>query len=207
MADDLATSPADFWERRRDLTPEPVTPADASARHLVFLASVGDALAEARTGLDQFDCLAVAPPAYHHVTVTVVGNVGEAVTRAGEDRLREAARDAFDGVEAFDVSFSRYNLFPTVVYAEVDDGDAFAELNERACALDGVSVHDRDDAFVPHATLAQFTGDSDYDELLDFLEEDRTLDLTARIEEVELVAVDPSERFPEFDTVESYSLQ
>jgi len=206
MADDLATSPAEFWERRRDLTPEPGAFGGESARHLVFLADVGDALTDARAGLDQFDCLDVAPPAYHHVTVTVVGNVGEAITADAEARIRDAARDAFADIDAFDVSFPRYNLFPTVVYAEVDGG-RFAALNDRACAIDDVPVHGRDDAFVPHATLAQFTGDSDYDELLDFLEANRSLDATATVDEVQLVAVDPSVRFPEFETVESYPLQ
>jgi len=204
---DLATSSAAFWNRRRDLTPEPVTPADESARHLVFLADVGGALTESCTGLDQFDCLTVAPPDYHHVTVTVVGNVGDSISESAEERIRDAARDAFVDIDAFDVSFPRYNLFPTVVYAEVDDSGAFAALNDRACAIDDVPVHDRDDAFVPHATLAQFTEDSDYDELLDVLEANRSLEARATIDEVELVAVDPSVRFPDFETVERYSLQ
>lgn len=206
MNDDLATDPGEYWAARRDLTPAPVSLPDEGGRHLVLLARVPDLFAADRRGLADFDCLAVAPPEYLHVTVTPVDTLGDGVPPEAEDRIRRDARDAFADADAFDVRFSRLNLFPTVVYAEVDDDGGFAALNDRACRIPDVPVHDRDRSFVPHATLAQFTGDDDYDALVDYLEENRALDATARVDAVDLVVLDHGRRFPAFETVETYEL-
>lgn len=206
MSDDLATDPGEYWAARRDLTPAPVSLHDESGRHLVFLARIPDLFADARRGLADFDCLAVAPPEYLHVTVTPVGTLGDGVSPEVEDRIRRDARDAFSDVDAFDVRFARLNLFPTVVYAEVDADGGFAALNDRACRIPDVPVHDRDRSFVPHATLAQFTGDDDYDALVEYLEANRALDVSTTVDAVQLVALDHGERFPAFETVETYEL-
>lgn len=206
MSDDLATDPGEYWAARRDLTPAPVSPPDESGRHLVLLARVPDLFADTRRRLSDFDCLAVAPPGYLHVTVTPVGTLGDGVPPDAEDRIRRDARDAFADVDAFDARFPRLNLFPTVVYAEVDADGGFAALNDRACRLSDVPVHDRDRSFVPHATLAQFTGDDDYDALVEYLEANHALDATVRVDAVDLVALDHGERFPAFETVETYEL-
>lgn len=206
-----------FWNERREMdlvttTAEDVAERDVS-RHLVLLARVDDAVASGlqRTleGLSAFDCLAVPPERYLHVTVTIVGNVGpeHRLSRADESRIVEELHEAFDGAEPFDVSFPRFDLFPSVVFAAIEDGGGFAELNERACGVEGIEIHDRDEGFTPHLTLAQFRSRDDYDELLEWLEEHRELEVPSmRVTDVDLVAVDLDQRFPEFDTVEQYSL-
>jgi 2'-5' RNA ligase len=193
-------------------TAEDVGQRDVS-RHLVLLARVDGAVKSGldRTleGLSAFECLVVPPERYLHVTVTIVGNVGQdhRLSRADESRIANDLHGAFEGVEPFDVSFPRFDLFPSVVFAAVDDSGAFAKLNERACGVEGIEVHDRDEGFTPHLTLAQFQSRADYDELLEWLGEHRELDVPSmRVTEVDLVAVDLDERFPEFETVERYSL-
>jgi 2'-5' RNA ligase len=188
-------------------TAEDVAERDVS-RHLVLLARPSEAVAEAfRTtldALDAFEGLAVPPKRYLHVTVTLVGNVGPEVrlSPADESRIADDLHEAFAGVEPFEASFPRFDLFPSVVFAAVDDGGAFAELNERACGVDGIRVHDRDEGFTPHLTLAQFRSQEEYDDVVAWLEEHRELDVPSmRVEEIDLVA-----RFPEFETVERYSL-
>ena len=207
-----------FWDDRRGMLLETTTASDVAERdvdrHLVFLARVADddlraALRPTLDALSGFDCLAVVPERYLHVTVTLAGNVGpeRQLSESDEKRIATDARDAFSGVDPFEISLPRLNIFPTVVFAEVEDGGAFAALNDRACAIDGIERHDRDEDFVPHATLAQFRSERDYDGLADWLEENRTLPVPPlRVAELELVAVTLDERFPRFETVARYPL-
>lgn len=200
------------------MTVKPTTEDDVDEydvdRHLVFLADVTDealrsALRPTLAELAEFDCLAVVPERYLHVTVTIAGNVGPEyrLSAADEERIAAAGHEAFADAEPFEASFPRLNLFPTVVFAAVDDGGAFAALNDRACEIEGVEVHDRDEGFVPHATLAQFRNIADYDDLLAWLDANRALDVPAvRVEAVELVAVELDQRFPTFETVARYPL-
>ncbi|WP_049899787.1 2'-5' RNA ligase family protein [Halococcus agarilyticus] len=225
MDESVVNDPAEFWERRYDLTPRTTTTADIEnratngGRHLVLVADVTDETVvsqfePALTALERFDCIAAVPPSYLHVTVKVVGNVVEnpqsdaAFTEENEDQIIEDTRSAFDGFEPFTVAFPRYNLFPGVVYAEVDDDGRFAELNRRVCDVPDVETWDRDgEGFVPHATLGQFIDTDGYGRLLDYLETNRAvragpLDVSA----IELVAIDLAERFPAFETVERFDL-
>lgn len=207
-----------FWDDRRGMPLETTTDADVADwdvdRHLVFLAHVTDesmreALRPTLDALSEFDSLVAVPEHYLHVTVTPAGNVGpeRRLSAADEKRIATDARDAFSGIGSFEISFPRLNLFPSVVFAEVQDGGAFATLNDRACGIDGVEVLDRDEDFVPHATLAQFRNERDYDELVEWLEENRALSVPPlRVTELELVAVATDERFPSFETVARYPL-
>lgn len=207
-----------FWDDRHEMAVETTTAEDVANRgvdrHLVFLAdvvdeSVHDALRPTLDALAEFDCLAVVPEEYLHVTVTIAGNVGPdcRLSAADEQRVAAAARDAFDGVESFEVTFPRLNVFPSVVFADVADGGAFADLNGRACGIDGIEVHERDESFVPHLTLAQFRSTGDYGEFVAWAEANRTLSVPPlRVDAVELVAVSLDERFPPFETVARYPL-
>ncbi|MFC5969967.1 2'-5' RNA ligase family protein [Halomarina salina] len=217
---DLATDPAEFWERRRSLPVEPTTDADVAERrddgHLVLSFDLpADGSERFESTLDRlsaFDCLAVAPSRYLHVTVTPVGFLTDDPNGPGEfatDEVDALAADigaALSGGDPFEVRFPRLNLFPTVVYAEVDDCGRFAALNDRVCALDAVPVHDRDRRFVPHAALAQFR-DEAVSDLVDALERDRSLDVgPVTVDSLSLVCVDLGERFPAFDEVRRYDL-
>ncbi|WP_232701094.1 2'-5' RNA ligase family protein [Halobacterium wangiae] len=207
-----------YWDERHELTPEPTTEMDVDdqngGRHLVFLArvddeSVRDALRPTLDALAEFDCLAVVPQSYLHVTVTVAGNVGpdQRLSAGDEADIAAAGREAFADAPAFEVTFPRLDLFPSVVFAAVDDGGSLRGLNERACGIEGIEVHDRDEGYVPHLTLAQFRSQKGYEDLLAWLEGNRTLDVpSVRVTDVELVAVDLDERFPDFETVARYPL-
>ena len=217
---DLASDPSAFWERRRSLPVEPTTDADVAASsgdaHLVLLfalpAEASERFVPALDRISTFDCLAVAPPRYLHVTVTELGRVTDdpeeagAFTPQGVEGLADDVGHALADADPFEVRFPRLNLFPTVVYAEVDDGDRLAALNDRICALDAVPVHDRDRQFVPHAALAQFRDDG-IAGLVESLERDRTLDLgPVAVDTLDLVRVDLRERFPAFETVRRFDL-
>lgn len=224
MDQSTATDPAEFWERRRNLTPQPTTESNIEerakngGRHLVLLADIIDkavlsAFDAELSALNRFDCLEPVPLRYLHVTVKVVGNVVENADAVGlsdeqETRIIEDVSAAVSGVEPFSVEFPRFNLFPSTVYAEVADDGRLAELNCRACDVPEIEVHDRDrDGFIPHATLGQFVADEDYDQMLDYLEANRSIDAgPAEIGAIELVALDLAERYPTFETIERFEL-
>lgn len=200
------------------MTLEPTTDADVAerdgARHLVFLAriddeSVREALRPTLDALAEFDCLAVVPERYPHVTVTLAGSVGpdQLLPAADEERIAAAGREAFADAAAFEVSFPLLDLFPSVVFASVEGDGAFATLNDCACGIDGVEVQGRDEGYVPHLTLAQFRSREDHDELRSWLEANRCLAVpSVRVTDIELVAVAFDERFPEFESVARYHL-
>ncbi|MFB6134168.1 MAG: 2'-5' RNA ligase family protein [Halanaeroarchaeum sp.] len=222
----VATDESFYWERRRDITVAPTTESDLASRadpgdrHLVLLADLDEsgathALKPHLQTLDEFECFTAVPPRYLHVTVTVVGDV--VADPSGPDDLSPAAlpslverlRSALAGVESFDIELPKCNLFPTVVYAEVDDDGAFATLNDRVCRLDGVPVHDRDrEGFIPHVALGHFTRTAGCDRVVSFLEANRALSAsTVEVDAIDLVALDRSTtRFPAFDLVERFPL-
>jgi 2'-5' RNA ligase len=227
MADDgLATDPAAFWNRRHDLSIAPITDEDVRqravgrGRHLVLLARVTDDAVLSRiepilNRLDGFDCFAAQPTRNLHITVKVLGNVVEnpqsevEFAPREETELVEKLGSALDGAAPFTVEVPRLNLFPDVVYAEVADDGRFATLNHRVCSITGVPVRERDrTGFVPHLTLGHFTRREGYERLLQYLEENRSLDLPpVPVSDLELVALDFSdERFPPYETVRTYSL-
>jgi 2'-5' RNA ligase len=226
MSDEhLATDPAEFWDRRHDLDLRPTSAADVAARsrsyerHLVLVwnlaSETGAAFDSARDRLDAFDCLAVAPTRYLHATVKVLGDVTDAPdwSDAGTHSVDDAPEfaddiaEALDGVDPFDARFTRLNLFPSVVYSEIDAGGRFAALNDHICSSVDVPVSGRDRRFIPHVALADFVDESDYDSLVDRLETDRRIDVgPVEVNQLELVSVDLADRFPRFDTVRRYDL-
>lgn len=223
--DEFASDPAEFWERRHDLSIRPTTADDLAdrgerrGRHLdlVWDLPVGRTdevvFERLRDRLSAFDCLTVAPPHYLHVSVKAVGRVvpdpdaDEEFSTGDLPLLADAIGTALDGVDPFEVRLPRLNLFPTVVYSEIDDDGRFAALNDRVGAVPDVPVHERDQQFIPHAALAEFVGTSDYPALVEALEDDRTVDVgPVEATTLDLVSVDLSDRFPRLESVRRYDL-
>lgn len=226
MSDDVATDQSEFWDRRRDLTVSPTTEEDVRqraigrARHLVLLAHITDqtvlsCFERILERLDTFDCFTSAPTRDLHITAKVFGNVVDTpkekneFSTEDEQQLAESLDATLGSATPFAVNFPRLNLFPTVVYAEVDDDDQFGTLNRRVCNIDNVPVWGRDrDGFIPHLSLGHFIQQDGYKQLLQYLGDNRSLDIpSTAIEELKFVALDLSKgRFPPYETIETYSL-
>jgi len=223
----VASDESEFWERRHDLSLSPITEEDVAKqgvgreRHLVLLAHLNDGdliteLQPIRDRLGDFECFEPITEQNLHITVKVFGNVvenpsGEAEYSLEEEReLADELGSVLDDFLPFHIEFPRYNLFPTAVYAEVDDDGRFREMNRRVCGLSNVPVLDRDTVgFIPHLTLGHFTQQSGYERLVEYLETNRRLDLpTTRVEQVKFVALDFSKgRFPPYETIETYQFE
>lgn len=224
--ENVATDESEFWERRNNLSLSPITPEDVAqwgtgrSRHLVLLAhltedNVVDAFRPLLNRLGDFDCFEPTPARNLHITVKVFGNVVEEPSAKAdfspedEQELATSLETVFDEVSAFPVRFPQFNLFPGVVYAEVDDGGRFGELNQRVCELSSVPVWNRDkEGFIPHVSLGHFIQQAGYGSLVEYLENNRHLELPmATINEIEFVGLNLSEgRFPPYETIETYPL-
>lgn len=204
MHDERMASDADvYWERRRELTPSPERPAlaDGDRRLALFVRIADPAIVAAyerlRARLDGFPCLETPPNEGLHVTVKLF-DCDPTVPAVDPDggisaaRIDEAVGEVAADHDPFDVAFPRLNLFPDVVYAEVDAGGALAAINRALCDRPWATVTDRDaDTFVPHLTLGYFTDDEEYDRLIGYLEDHRDPGLpTTTVTELTLVTCD-----------------
>jgi 2'-5' RNA ligase len=217
----MATDEGDFWARRREIVRGPDDrPEPDGGRRFVLLVDVTDAALcsryeRLRADLDGFDCLTPTPPERLHVTVKAFDFSFEsapttaAADAAAVDRIDAAVAAAAADCEPFTVDFPRLNVFPDVVYAEIDGGDSLAGLNRRLCDAAGTRTLDRDaEQFIPHLTLGYYTGNEDCAELVSFLERNRELSLPPlRIDSIGLAAYGLTDDWhPDYELLETYDL-
>lgn len=197
----MASSAREYWQRRRETVP---SPTDASgpddARGVVLVVDVTDAAVidryeQLRSRLGAFDCLRPTAADGLHLTVKqfeVDADVEAGRVVDGRGWVDEVVTDVAARTDPFEVRLSRFNLFPDVVYAEVEAGGVPTELNRRLCKSNRTTTLDRDCAnYIPHVTLGYFLDDSDYDSLVDFLERNRDPGFpSAVVDSLELVAYD-----------------
>jgi 2'-5' RNA ligase len=215
--EDMASEAGEFWGRRHDLGPSFAGGADGErSRQPVLLAEVTgpDERPEYEQVLDalaNFDCVTPSEFGTLHLTVKLfdVSMGSSRIDRHAVDRIDEAVSSVVADADPFVVDFPRFNMFPDVVYAEVEDGGRLAELNWQLCSHPAVGTLDRDvEGFIPHLTFGYFTGDSDYDALVGFLESNRALALpTLAVDELVLVDYEVGHRFPPTcDRLKTYQL-
>jgi 2'-5' RNA ligase len=221
MHDDrMASHPDEYWEMRRELTPSPSPPVVADGdQRLALLVDLADSQVASgygrlRAQLAEFQCLKPTPPDELHLTVKLFDHAPVAGTRDGSSpvsaaQIIDAVTEIIDDYEPFDIDFPRLNLFPDTVYAEVDDGGELAAFNEALCQRPWTTTSDRDgEQFIPHLTLGYFTGATEYEQLVRFLESHRDPQLpTMTVEEVAIVAYDLTSNWGSAaTTLQTYSL-
>lgn len=193
----MASNVEEYWQRRRELSPTPDRPAVADGdRRLALLvdASTSAVAAHHRRLADRlgaFDCLQPTPAEQLHCTVKLFDrSARDGADAPTREAVAAAVTDTLADVAPFELSFPRLNLFPDTVYAEVADGGTLSAINAALCEHTATVTDDRDaDQFLPHLTLGYFTGDDEYDRLVDFLETNRSLAFPA-VEVTELALVE-----------------
>ncbi len=213
------------WNQRRSLDLDLLDPESNHVwqsdgdRYVSFLVDIEpsptlDSLCELAESLAGFECLAVPDTDYYHVTLKQVGFLvddpeeADEVTRDDISEIADAARAVFDETESFSISFPRLNLFPSVVFSEVEDEGRLKRVHERLLDVDGVHEGDFDgDEFLPHLTLGHFVDEAEYDALVDWMEANRTLDVPdMRVDSVELAVDDPDSDGASFETIARFGL-
>lgn len=212
-----------YWEQREELE---AVPEDRSAREAwadgrdryvtvcwSLEGEIADELAAVADRLDECDCLRGVPARYLHVTVKELGFVVPDPVEANElsaadlERIENRTAEIASDVDPFEVRFPRLDLFPTVVFAAVDDGGRFERIHRRLRSIDGVPTYRYDGIdYAPHVTLAKFV-DADLDPAIERLEGDRELAIgPATVDALDLIAVDPTAFAPRFETVRRIEL-
>lgn len=108
-------------------------------------------------------------PGNFHVPVKGLGYLGEDVDRDRYEGIIAKIQNIISQFPPFEIKISGIGVFPTGVYARVDDGDRFKQINNKiADELAGEVDRSRYDAesFVPHVTIATFNA-RDVSPLLD----------------------------------------
>jgi 2'-5' RNA ligase len=217
--EEMASSPAEFWRRREELVPATEVAEAVDGYRLVLLVDVADPevlawydhVAEA---LSRFACFDTLSPDTLHLTVKLFD---VAVPLAAADRteqpaaltrVSDVAADAVATADPFEAEITQFNLFPDVVYGEVADDGQLAALNRAVCSHTQVTALDRDGAgFIPHLTFGYFTGDEDYDAIVEFIGNNRELrSPTVPIDEVHLTAYEVGSRPPTYSRIDTYRL-
>ena len=217
--DEMASDETEFWERRHEMSPSADDEPPTDGYRLALLVDVANPTVLSAGGrlsasLDQFECFDSSPPAAFHLTVKLFdvsvspSTVETAHSRPAVRRVDAAVSSVTSEYEPFTVRFPRLNLFPDVVYGEVDDNDQITDLNNRICQKPHVTTLDRDgDNFIPHLTLGYFQNDVNCQEFIEFIESNRELDLPAfTVDTLSLVAYDVGGRPPAYNKLETYRL-
>jgi 2'-5' RNA ligase len=214
--EDMASKASEFWARRREIDLSPVDDGGGDAdRQLVLLADIDDAVRPAHDRiakkLDDFECLTPLPLESLHLTVKLFDARAKGTDINGRaiNHIDEVVSGILENTNPFDVRFTRFNLFPDVVYAEVDAAGHLDTMNRRLCVHPEVATLDRDmEGFIPHVTLGYFTDNTDYHALVTSLETDRAVSLPElTVDELALVAYGVGGDWPPtYDRLETYEL-
>jgi 2'-5' RNA ligase len=217
----MASSADEYWEQRHEIVPSPAASDADSQRRLVLLVTVDDpgvlsAYSEIRNRLERFECFYPTPPDELHITIKTFENRFEPASTAADiadatvQRARSAIADSIADWRPFETTFPRINLFPDVVYAEAESGGMLTELNRALCRLPQTTRLARDDgSYIPHLTLGYFAGSDEYHDLVEFLEENRTLSFpTLSVDELALAICEVTDGHPPtYEILDSYDLQ
>ncbi|ERH14031.1 MAG: hypothetical protein J07HB67_00285 [halophilic archaeon J07HB67] len=219
----MASDPAEFWRRRREITPT-TDAADPAGYQLGLLADVTDptvrrAYQSVHDGLDRFDCLDTAAAGGLHLTIklfdiTVTQSPDDGWSSADDEaspavgRVDRVVSEVLSGHSPFEAVVTQFNLFPDVVYGEIADDGRLAALNRAVCSHPAISALSRDgEEFIPHLTLGHFQNDTDFEAFVEHLEANRELSLPpVTVDEVELVAYEVGGRPPSYDRIATYEL-
>jgi hypothetical protein len=217
----MTSNPAEFWDRRHDITLSAVAGTRGGDKNyrLALLVDITDpeVITKCRRvveDLDRFDCFDTAASEMYHLTIKMFDVGVEPSTngiidpRTTVQQIDTVVSDAISACDPFAVDFTQFNIFPDIVYGEVEDNGQLAEMNRVICDHDGITTLDRDrDQFIPHLTFGYFRGEGDCQALVEFIEANRELQFpTVLIEQVTLVAYDVGDHQPTYNHIKTYEL-
>jgi 2'-5' RNA ligase len=216
------------WEER--LRPPKITEnwvyndewAKGRTQYITFLIRIKEStiieqVSRIQENLLQFPCVDPFPSEYLHITVKgtgkfLVGNKKNNDEIQSEElpKLISDAEIVLSSFSPFTVSLSNINCFTEVLCIEVYDEGVIREVNRTLSRVNGINKTKYDyPRFLPHMSISQFKCSEGYDDLIDYLEDARDVELgTTLIDEIELVkALLPKEgRYPRLETLHRFKL-
>ena len=217
----------DFWNARGNLQPNTRTFRpfrgweQGAGKHLVFLFRVNSPeilsnIAEVQADLSRDEAFVPFPGNYIHITVKVWGFLEDKRAAPGDILPEELGhvipqfQAKLSSSKAFDAKLGRLNVFPSVVFTEVQDGGCFAELNRKVLEIPGIEARWSDHPnYIPHAALGTFKDGMNVKPLIKRLEAHRDISFgTINVNNVELVIAHWRDtKFPIFESMCRIELQ
>jgi 2'-5' RNA ligase len=146
------------------------------------------------------------PDQFLHIMLQELGFVVSHPSRADEisaDRLEEFAQSAIEPVSnssPFQITLGPVNAFEDAVFLETGGGARLSRLHSRLFELAAIPS-EPDYPYLPHCTLAHFTGVSSTASAVAALAPFRSGPLgTLHVTEVEVVTMDAAEPYPVLET-------
>lgn len=166
-------------------------------------------LEDVRDRLQDLSDVRLHPDHFLHIMLQELGFVVSYPSRPDEisfDRLEEFAQSAVEPVSnasPFQITVGPVNAFQDAVFLETGGGGRLSKLHGRLFELAAVQ-REPEFPFLPHCTVAHFTGVSSTDSAVTAISPFRTTPLgTLRVTEVEIVTMNAAEPYPE---LESYAV-
>lgn len=213
-----------LWEERYSLKPDySITPSAEEwfdGRDMyAFLVEIDSSeivsdSEEVLQELSEFNCLRVLDSDSLHITLKQIGFVvdrpdeNNEVSEYSASMLADKAEQVFDEVDPFTVRLGKLNLFSSVVYCEIEHSTRLEDIHHRLLSFPETKQFEYDGyKFAPHMTLAEFRSDSDYLELLEYLEENRdSINGELEVTSVSLAKTTSYETMPDFEIVRRFDL-
>ena len=166
-------------------------------------------LSEVRESLQVLSEIRLHPDWFLHIMLQELGFVVPHPSRSdeiSEGRLEEFAQSAIDPVSSsapFQIDLGPVNAFEDAVFLETGGGARLSKLHSRLFELAAIPS-EPDFPFLPHCTVAHFTGVSSTANAVAAISPFRTASLgTLQITEVEIVTMNAAEPYP---ALESYAV-
>lgn len=166
-------------------------------------------LSDVRDRLQDLSETRLHPDHFLHIMLQELGFVVPHPSRRDEissGRLEEFAQSAIDPVAStapFEITLGPVNAFEDAVFVETGGGGRLSKLHSRLFELAAIPS-EPDYPYLPHCTLAHFTGVSSTASAVAALTPFRTESFGAmRVTEVEIVTMDAGETYP---TLETYAV-
>ena len=166
-------------------------------------------LSSVRRELERLSEVRLHPDHFLHITLQELGFVVEHPSRRDEispGRLEEFAQSAIEPVSstaAFEISLGPVNAFEDAVFLEIGGGTRLSRLHSRLFELAAIPS-EPEFSYLPHCTLAHFTGISSTAAAAAALAPFRSVVLgKLQVTEVEIVTIDAAEAYP---NLESYAV-
>lgn len=216
----------DVWERRRNvqlnLTKYWVDNEWTKGRnqYLTFHVRIRDSgltekIVEIQSWLSTVSCVVPFPKDYFHISVMGLGFLAES-EEYGDDilvenlqRIINQAKEVLQQFNKFDVFLSKLNIFPDVIFVEVHDEGKIEEIYRRLQAIPEIKKRKFDfPSFLPHISIMHFQKKEDFTKLVSRLEKLRDTEFgKMTVSSIELVNVHLSKKYPELNTIDTFSLR
>ncbi len=187
------------------------------AEHLVFVVRLDqlssddiiDAIAGTRKKLATSSAYIPFPQNYLHITAKALGFMG--VDHTPKDRISiiKQASCLLAEHAKFEISLKGIGMFPSVVYAKVEDNGQFLKINKTLLSLKEATTMKYDSPnYIPHMALGTYKEGADIREISELAEPMKSLEFgKAQITHIDLVIARwQGTKFPVFELVERFEV-